>query len=114
LELARSLGAVPLATEAADELRAAGGRRRLPRPSTHSAALTPAEALTPTEARIARLAAQGLSSPQIAQALFVARKTVDWHLGHAFRKLGVTSRHQLAGVLTPEAAAGEAISPAAR
>jgi DNA-binding CsgD family transcriptional regulator len=44
---------------------------------------------------VAELAADGLSNPQIAQALFVTRKTVETHLGHVYRKLGVSGRSEL-------------------
>ena len=57
------------------------------------------DALTPAELRVATLAADGLSNPEIAQALFVTRKTVEKHLGAAFGKLHVTSRDQLPAVL---------------
>lgn len=93
LTLAQSLGAVPLSAYANDELRAAGGRRS---PSRRTNPI----GLTPTEHRVAQLAAQGLSSPQIAQTLYITPKTVDWHLGHAFRKLGVTSRRHLSAALS--------------
>jgi DNA-binding CsgD family transcriptional regulator len=52
--------------------------------------------LTETEARIAKLAAQGLSNPEIAAAVFVSRKTVEANLSKAYRKLGVRSRVELA------------------
>src|SRR5690348_12650619 len=52
--------------------------------------------LTETEARIARLAAEGLSNPEIAAAMFVSRKTVEANLSKAYRKLGVRSRVELA------------------
>jgi DNA-binding CsgD family transcriptional regulator len=42
------------------------------------------------------MAAEGLSNPQIAQALFVTRRTVETHLRHAFQKLDVRSREELA------------------
>jgi DNA-binding CsgD family transcriptional regulator len=45
------------------------------------------------------MAADGLSNPEIAQALFVTKKTVEGHLGNAFRKLDVQSRTQLAAAL---------------
>lgn len=61
--------------------------------------MTGVEALTPSERRIATMAAEGLSSPQIAQALFVSLKTVETHLGHAYAKLGIHSRTELRGVL---------------
>jgi DNA-binding CsgD family transcriptional regulator len=57
-----------------------------------------------SEGRVADLAMQGLSNKEIAQALFVTVHTVEVHLSHAYAKLGVRSRTQLAGRL----AAGEA------
>ncbi|MFZ0215393.1 MAG: helix-turn-helix transcriptional regulator [Candidatus Dormiibacterota bacterium] len=92
LEIARSAGARPLAGYAGDELRAAGGRPSASRRVSE-------RVLSPAEDRVVRLAARGLSTPQIAQTLYLARKTVDWHLGNAFRKLGITSRHDLPGAL---------------
>jgi len=71
------------------ELRATGAR---PRGRTR----TGAAALTPTEQRVVVMAAQQLTNPEIAQALFVARKTVENHLVSAFRKLDVHSREELA------------------
>ena len=56
--------------------------------------------LTPTEDRVVALAAEGLTNPQIAERLFVARGTVKVHLGHIFTKLGVTTRAELAAEAT--------------
>jgi DNA-binding CsgD family transcriptional regulator len=57
------------------------------------------DSLTPSELRVAELAANGGTNREIAQALFVTEKTVETHLGRAFRKLDITSRRQLADVL---------------
>ena len=95
LDVADACGAGPLADRARQELRAAGGRPRRPR-------VTGASALTPSERRIARMAADGLSNPEIAQALFVTKKTVETHLGNAYRKLDIQSRAQLPAALPDE------------
>jgi DNA-binding CsgD family transcriptional regulator len=89
LDLASRGGAVRLARRADEELRAAGARPR-------RAALSGPEALTGAEHRVAKLAAEGRTNRQIAQALFVSRRTVETHLAHAFQKLGISAREQLA------------------
>ncbi len=61
---------------------------------------TGTDSLTPSELRVARLAAEGGTNREIAQALFVTEKTVETHLGRAFRKLDISSRRQLRDVLT--------------
>src|SRR5690242_18553201 len=58
-------------------------------------------ALTPSEHRVAALAAGGLSNPDIARRLFVSRKTVEMHLANAYRQLDINSRQQLRSVLSP-------------
>jgi DNA-binding CsgD family transcriptional regulator len=65
--------------------------------------LTGLQALTPSERRIAELAAQGMSNPEIAQALFVTLNTVEGHLRHVYQKLSISSRRELGGVLEPAA-----------
>jgi DNA-binding NarL/FixJ family response regulator len=96
LDLADACGAGPLGQRARQELRAAGARPRRPRTSG-------VRALTASERRIATMAAEGLSNPEIAQALFITKKTVEAHLGNAYRKLDITSRTQLAAALRDRA-----------
>lgn len=92
LQLADHMGAIPLVQTARRELHATGAR---PRRAAH----TGADALTPTERRVAELAAGGLTNAQIAQALFVTGKTISTHLANAYRKLGINSRHDLSRLL---------------
>ncbi|HJY68000.1 MAG TPA: helix-turn-helix transcriptional regulator, partial [Streptosporangiaceae bacterium] len=51
--------------------------------------------LTAQEAQVARLAREGLSNPQIGARLFISTRTVQYHLGKVFAKLGISSRSQL-------------------
>jgi len=92
LDLAYHCGAGRLAQRATDELRATGARPR-------RAPLTGLEALTPSERRVAELAAGGMSNPEIAQAVFVTLNTVEGHLRHVYQKLSVSSRTQLPAAL---------------
>ncbi|GLZ53123.1 LuxR family transcriptional regulator [Actinomycetospora sp. NBRC 106378] len=92
LDLADACGSVLLARRARQELVAAGGRPRRNRQSGP-------EALTPSEADVARFAARGLSNRDIAQALFVTQRTVELHLTNCYRKLHIDGRTQLAGSL---------------
>jgi DNA-binding CsgD family transcriptional regulator len=92
VELARICGATPLAERAEIELLATGARPR-------RIALSGVESLTPSEGRVAELAAQGPTNREIAQALFVTQRTVEVHLTSIFRKLGISSRSQLAAAL---------------
>ena len=82
LELAERCGATALAARARGALVATGARPRRAR-------LTD---LTAAQERVARLAADGLGNRQIAETLWVTEKTVEGHLGAAYRKLG----HRLA------------------
>jgi DNA-binding CsgD family transcriptional regulator len=52
--------------------------------------------LTPTELQVAALVEEGLSNPQIAARLLIGRATVKTHLDHAYAKLGIHSRAELA------------------
>lgn len=101
LKLARTCGATALAERAAVELRAACGPSSDPTGSG-------VQQLTVSERRVAELAAQGRSNPQIAQTLFVTRKTVETHLGHIYSKLGIAGRAQLAQALAGENSAASA------
>lgn len=100
LDLAHRCGARPLEQRAAEELAATGARPR-------RAVLTGVDALTASELRVARMAAQGLSNREIAQTLFVSMATVDKHLGSAYRKLDVNSRRDLPAALGVEGAAAK-------
>ncbi len=94
-EIAHACGAVPLMTLARDELAASGARPRRDR-------WAGPDALTPSERRVAELAASGHTNREIAQALFVTTKTVGTHLGHIYGKLGLQgaeAREQLAGAM---------------
>ncbi len=91
-DLARWCGAEGLAEHARQELAASGVRVR-----RHQ--LTGAESLTPSERRIADMAADGASNAEIAQALFVTVKTVEMHLTHIYRKLDISGRSELTRAL---------------
>jgi DNA-binding CsgD family transcriptional regulator len=92
LDLATRCGAPTVADRARTELVLAGGRPRRP-------ASTGRDALTATEERVARLASQGPTNREIAQALFVTEKTVEAHLASSYRKLGIRTRGELAARL---------------
>jgi DNA-binding CsgD family transcriptional regulator len=90
--LAHETGALAALRRAREEVLAAGGRPR-------RAATRGVDALTPAEVRVARLAAEGRSNPEIAQQLFITRRTVETHLTSAYSKLGLHGREQLAVAL---------------
>jgi DNA-binding NarL/FixJ family response regulator len=94
VDLAHRSGAWALEKHALAELRATGARprRRL---------ATGSGALTPSERRIAELAAAGQLNREIAETLFVTTNTVEYHLRNAYKKLGISSRTQLAEALGP-------------
>jgi DNA-binding CsgD family transcriptional regulator len=93
LELATRCGAAGLAEAARTELYSAGGRPR-------RAALGGPESLTPSEWRIADLAADGRTNRDIAQVLYVTPRTVEGHLTSIYRKLGISTRGSLAAALS--------------
>jgi DNA-binding CsgD family transcriptional regulator len=92
LDLALRCGARALALRAREELAAVGARPRRD-------AVTGRDALTARETQVAGLAAEDMSNREIAEALFVTIKTVEWHLKHAYAKLGVRSRRELRSAL---------------
>jgi DNA-binding CsgD family transcriptional regulator len=98
LDLARRCTAMPLAERIRSELAAIGTRPRRDY-------VDGVESLTPGELRIARMAADGKTNKDIAQALFVTLRTVETHLTHVYRKLNIDSRAALSGVLVQSAVA---------
>jgi DNA-binding CsgD family transcriptional regulator len=99
MDLAHGLGARVLTERSRDELVAAGSRPR-------RYARSGVDALTPSELRVARLAADGRTNREIAQELFVTPKAVEYHLGNVYSKLGITSRQELPLALTASAPEG--------
>jgi DNA-binding CsgD family transcriptional regulator len=95
LDLAAHCGARALAVRAREELKSLGARPR-------NEWRTGVEALTPRELRVARLAAEGRTNREIAQALYVTPKTVEGHLARVYGKLGISGRGQLAQGLEGE------------
>lgn len=89
------LGSPGWADEARAQLARVGGRR--PRQDD--------DGLTPSEQRVAELAADGRSNKEIARTLYVTVHTVEVHLSRAYAKLGVRSRTQLAGRFAVQAQA---------
>jgi DNA-binding CsgD family transcriptional regulator len=95
LDAFERLGAVPWAERTRVELRATGetARRRDP---------TAAERLTPQELQVALAVGEGHTNRDVAAALFLSPKTIEYHLGNVYRKLDVRSRAQLAHLLARE------------
>jgi DNA-binding CsgD family transcriptional regulator len=92
IDLADALDAPAVARRAREELALAGGRAAAARRDA-------GRELTPSERRVAALAAAGRTNREIANELFVTVKAVEWHLGNAYRKLDVRGRRQLAQAL---------------
>ncbi len=92
-DMLEAMGAAGFAERARRELRAAGQTAR------KRATTTGGTELTAQEAQIARLARDGLSNPEIASRLFISARTVQYHLGKVFVKLGITSRSHLSHAL---------------
>ena len=96
VELATICGATELAARAERELLATGARPR-------RVALSGVDSLTPSERRVAEMAADGPTNREIAQALFITQRTVEVHLTSIYRKLAINSRSQLATALAEPA-----------
>ena len=87
------LGATLWSRQAAAELAATGERaRRRKAPAT--------DELTPQELVVARIVAQGKTNREVAAELFLSTNTIETHLRHIFRKLGVRSRTELVAKVT--------------
>lgn len=82
-----AMDAAPWADRARDELARISGRR------------PGADPLTSAEERVAKMAAAGRTNREIAKELFLSIRTVESHLSHAYRKLGVRSRTELSSAL---------------
>ena len=93
-DMLEAMGMDAFAERAGRELRATGETAR-----KRTAAAARDEELTGQEAHIARLAREGLSNPEIGTRLFISARTVQYHLGNIFAKLGIASRSQLSQVL---------------
>jgi DNA-binding CsgD family transcriptional regulator len=91
-ELLEAMGARGFAERARRELMATG---EVVRKRTDEAR----DELTPQELRIARLARDGYTNPQIGGQLFLSARTVEWHLRKVFMKLGIGSRRELGTAL---------------
>jgi DNA-binding CsgD family transcriptional regulator len=87
-----AMGMEAFAERARRELIATGEKVRKRSVDTHSQ-------LTPQEEQIARLARDGRTSPEIGAQLFLSKRTVEWHLGKIFTKLGIGSRRELHAAL---------------
>jgi DNA-binding CsgD family transcriptional regulator len=95
LALAEHLGAKSWAERARSELRASGESIRSPAHASR-------DTLTPQELKVALVVAEGLSNREAATALFLSPKTIEAHLGRVYRKLGITSRGQLARIFAED------------
>ena len=97
------IGMEAFAERARRELLATGETVRKP-------AVETLDELTPQEAQVARLASGGQTNPEIGAQLFLSPRTVEWHLGKVFGKLGISSRKELRAAL-PDVAGAAAVHP---
>jgi DNA-binding CsgD family transcriptional regulator len=91
-EMLSQFGAEAFAERAGRELRATGAKVR-------KRTVTTNEELTSQETQIARLAADGLTNPEIGARLFISPHTVEWHLSKVYSKLGISSRREIRAML---------------
>jgi DNA-binding CsgD family transcriptional regulator len=91
LEIFETLGARPWIERTNEELRAAGAIHRDP--------IADPDELSPQEFRVAIAVAEGATNKDVAARLFLSPKTVDFHLGRVYRKLGIHSRTELAALV---------------
>ena len=96
---ADSIGAALIRDVAEHELRRLGVR------TWRRGATASPGALTKREQEVAELVARGASNPEIAEALFLSRKTVERHVSNVLAKVGARNRVELAGMLAREAQA---------
>jgi DNA-binding CsgD family transcriptional regulator/tetratricopeptide (TPR) repeat protein len=87
-EMFTAMGAEAFAERTRHELVATGEK-------AGKGALATTGRLTARETQVARMARDGLSNPEIGARLFLSPRTVEYHLGNVFTKLGITSRHEL-------------------
>jgi DNA-binding CsgD family transcriptional regulator len=90
----QQLGATPWGAHAEIELVATGATRT--QPEHERSGLLPQELLTARELQVALTIVDGKTNKEAAAALFLSPKTIEFHLGQIYRKLGVNSRTQLA------------------
>jgi DNA-binding CsgD family transcriptional regulator len=98
IELLDALGAAPWSEQARRELRASG--ESIPRRDP-----TAPEKLTPQELQVALQVAEGRTNRDVAAALFLSPKTVEFHLTRVYRKLNIHSRAELVRLFSSERAA---------
>ena len=91
LQIFEGLGAEPWIQRTNSELTASGGIKR--------EAVADPDELTAQEIRVARAVAEGATNKQVAATMFLSPKTIDFHLGRVYRKLGIHSRTELAGMV---------------
>ncbi len=97
-EMFTAMGAEGFAERARGELLATGETVRKRTVETR-------DELTAQEAQIARLARDGRTNPEIGAQLYISPRTVEWHLGNVFTKLGIRSRRELHEALLGEPSA---------